>query len=155
MYFIMQFSRSIFVFYASTWISLHDIKFIKFINTDPLCSLSVQALSETGRFSSCLFKAPILMSPLCSDWLVPGNCSSAHFPLRRLRKQTATVRFHFFFSFVTRTGNFSNTSVHGRAWNRSKIYYMTKGYARSISLHHKINIVRKLFQIFPNFFRRL
>ena len=30
-------------------------------------------------------------------------------------------------------------------------YYMTKGYARSISLHHKINIVSKLFQIFHNF----
>ena len=103
-------SSSIFIFWSSTGISLHDLQlktpYLSY--TGPLCSPSVQPLSETGRFSSCLFKAPLLMSPLCSDW----SASGSFLRLRRLRKQTIVAGFHFFFSFFTPNVNFSNPSVH-------------------------------------------
>ena len=106
----MHISRSIFIFWGSTGISLHDfqLKTPYLSYTGPLCSPSVQPLSETGCFSSCLFKNPLLMSPLCSDW----SASGSFLRLWRLRKQTIVAGFHFFFSFFTPNVNFSNPSVH-------------------------------------------
>ena len=86
----MQIFRSIFLFWGFTGISLHDLQFKKtpyLSYTDPLCSPSVQPLSETGCFSSCLFKAPLLMSPLCSDW--PASGSLARGSMYRLCKVAA------------------------------------------------------------------
>ena len=73
----MHIYTSIFLIWGSTGISLHDLQFKKTLyltHIDPLCSPSVQPLSETGPFSSCLFKAPLLRSPLCSDWPALGSC---------------------------------------------------------------------------------
>lgn len=57
---MMPISSSIFLF---TGISLHDLEFKKifyyFSYTGPLRSSSVQPLSETGRFRSCLFNMNI------------------------------------------------------------------------------------------------
>lgn len=74
-------------------------------------SPSVQPLGETGHLN-CLFKP---MSALCSDRWPPESCPLADFrQLVKLRKQTVEVRFHFFFSFCTWNGKFSNKSVHVR-----------------------------------------
>ena len=87
--------------------------------TGALCSSSVQPLSETGRFGSCLLKACLPMSPLCSDW--PASSVSADFwRFGRLHKQTVAAGFHFFFLYFTQNGNFWNTSLHiwGGIWSK-------------------------------------
>ena len=75
--------------------------------TGSLCSPSVQPLSETG---SCLFKARLLMSPLCSDWSASGSFRWLQRLCQQTMKQTIVAGFHFFFSFFTPNVNFSNTN---------------------------------------------
>ena len=78
--------------WGSTGMSLHDLEFKKLYLThaELLCSPSVQPLSETGHFISCLFKASLLRSPLCSDWPALGSRP----PDRRMLAAEATSTNH-------------------------------------------------------------
>ena len=55
----------------TAWFTVLKTPYLSY--TGPLCSPSVQPLSVIGRCSSCLFKAPPPMSPLCSDWPALGS----------------------------------------------------------------------------------
>ena len=61
-------------------------------HTDPVYSPSVQPLSETGCFSSCLFKAHSVLIGQSLE-------ATVH---RQTMQQTTIVGFHYFFSFFTR-----------------------------------------------------
>ena len=54
---------------------------------------------------SCLFKPPLMSSPLCCDWSADLSW------LWMLCKQTKVVGFQFLFSFFTPSVSLSNTSV--------------------------------------------
>lgn len=84
------------VFLGSTKISLHDLqskRLIYFIMALYAGSPWVQPLSETGRVSSCLFKA-----------LLPLN------PRQTSASSGANINKHFFYLFFTQNINSSNTS---------------------------------------------
>lgn len=68
---------------------------------------------STVCYSSCLFKGPLLISPLWSDWLAPRSCPSAGF--QQIRIQTIVVRFCFFFSSFIWNGNFSGSSIQPKS----------------------------------------
>lgn len=121
----MLISRSMFIFWGSTWIYSHDfqLKTLNLSHTGPLSSPSVQPLFETGCFTSCLFKAP-----LCSDWLASRSCPSA--------------------DFLNSIWNMWVDNMN--PWNKlSNKGYQQTAVARTIWCHHKeeVEITKQLEQV--------